>query len=94
MVINGGEDCEFKLNDDFAAYGNFTVQEGIFNQNGYTATLGNSTDNIIIYGTYKVGPSGILRIGDASTLVVKDGGRFEAVGDESHYAQVTNNSGR
>ncbi|MBO7432642.1 MAG: T9SS type A sorting domain-containing protein [Salinivirgaceae bacterium] len=94
VVINGGEDCEFKLNDDFAAYGNFTVQEGIFNQNGYTATLGNSTDNIIIYGTYKVGPSGILRIGDASTLVVKDGGRFEAVGDESHYAQVTNNSGR
>ncbi|MBR5958820.1 MAG: T9SS type A sorting domain-containing protein [Salinivirgaceae bacterium] len=94
VVINGGESCVFKLNDNFTAYGNFTVQEGIFNQNGYTATLGNSTDNIIIYGTYKVGASGILRIGDASTLAVKAGGRIEIIGDESHYAQVTNNSGR
>ncbi len=95
VIINGGtDDCVFQLSDNFTEYGNFTLQRGIFKQKGFTATLGNSTDNIIIYGQYEVTPSGVLRIGDVSTLVVKAGGRFEVVGDATHYAQVTNNTGR
>lgn len=94
LIINGGATCRFKLADDLSAYGNFTLQSGIFTQNGHTAKLGNSLDNIIIYGTYMVTEGGILRIGDASTLVVKSGGRFEVVGSAAKYAQVTNNTGR
>ncbi|MBO4602980.1 MAG: T9SS type A sorting domain-containing protein [Salinivirgaceae bacterium] len=92
LTLNGN--CTFKLSDDLTVYGNFTLQKGTFNQNRHVATLGNSLDNIAIYGTYKVTAGGKLRIGDATSLVVKDGGVFEALGTESEYALITNNSGR
>ncbi|MBR2195490.1 MAG: T9SS type A sorting domain-containing protein [Salinivirgaceae bacterium] len=94
LIINGETQTVFKLNDALTVYGNFTLQKGIFDQNGYVATLGNSLDNILIYGTYKVTPGGKLRIGSNSSLVVKSGGVFDAVGDEVNYAQITNNSDR
>jgi len=94
LIINGGSESKFKLADDITVYGNFTLQSGEFMQNGYRATLGNSLDNAIIYGKYIVGAGGVLRIGDASSFVVKSGGYFEAVGSANNYAQVTNNSGR
>lgn len=92
LTLNGK--CTFKLSDDLTVYGNFTLLKGTFDQNHHVATLGNSLDNIAIYGTYKVTEGGKLRIGDASSLVVKDKGVFEAVGDESNYALITNNGGR
>ena len=94
LIINGEPTTRFKLNDNLTVYGNFTLENGIFDQHGYTATLGNSYDNIIIYGTYQVTPGGKLRIGSNSSLVVKSGGVFEAVGDEVNYAQITNNADR
>lgn len=92
LVINGAG-CEFVVNDDLKVYGNFTLQNGTFNQNGNVVTLGNSYDNSLIYGTYIVGPGGKLRIGSASSFVVKAGGTFEAVGDNVNYAQITNDGG-
>ena len=91
-----GDDCKFKLNDDLTVYGNFTLRNGIegsFDQNKHVATLGNSLDNVAIYGTYIVGPGGKLRMGDGTSLVVKDGGIFDAVGEPSSYALITNNGG-
>ncbi|MBR6083713.1 MAG: T9SS type A sorting domain-containing protein [Salinivirgaceae bacterium] len=92
LIING--DATFKLNDDITVYGNFTLQKGTFSQEGHTATLGNSLDNAIIYGTYQVTPGGKLRIGSSSSFVVKDGGKVEVVGSSTNYAQVTNNTDR
>ena len=92
LIING--DATFKLDDDLTVYGNFTLQRGTFSQEGHTATFGNSLDNAIIYGTYKVTPGGKLRIGSSSSFVVKDGGKVEVVGTASNYAQVTNNTDR
>ncbi len=92
LTLNGN--CNFKLSDDITVYGNFTLQKGTFDQNHHVATLGNSLDNIAIYGTYKVTAGGKLRIGDGTSLVVKAGGVFEALGTASSYAQITNNSGR
>ncbi len=92
LTLNGN--CTFELSDDITVYGNFTLQQGTFCQNHHVATLGNSLDNIAIYGTYQVTEGGKLRIGDGTSLVVKDGGVFQALGDESNYALITNNSGR
>ena len=95
LVINGGDDgTKFVPSDDLTVYGNFTLQRGLFDQEGRVVTLGNSLDNSLIYGYYRVGKGGTLRIGDASSFVVKAGGTFEAVGEKSSYAQITNNSGR
>ena len=95
LVINGGrDDTHFVPSDDLTVYGNFTLQRGVFDQEGRVVTLGNSLDNSLIYGYYKVGKGGTLRIGDASSFVVKAGGTFEAVGDKANYSQITNNSGR
>ncbi len=93
-LIIDGAGCEFVVNDDLTVYGNFTLQSGIFNHNGNVVTLGNSLDNSLIYGHYIVGKGGKLRIGDASSFVVKSGGVFEAVGDNANYAQINNNGGR
>ena len=94
LIINGGlASCKFVLNDDITVLGNFTLQRGKFDQNGYTATLGNSTDNAVIYGEYNVSPNGVLRIGNMSSFIVKSGGKVNVVGTESKYAMVTNNTG-
>ena len=92
LTLNGN--CEYLLSDDLMVYGNFVLQKGTFNQNHKVVTLGNSLDNITIYGKYQVTAGGKLRIGDGSSLVVKDGGVFEARGDETSYALITNNGGR
>lgn len=94
LTLNGTDKSKFILSDDITVYGNFTLQKGTFDQNHHVATLGNSLDNIAIYGTYKVTDGGKLRIGDGSSFVVKNKGVFEALGSESNYAQITNNSGR
>lgn len=95
LIINGGaNNCTFVALDKITVTDNFTLQKGIFRQNGQEVVLGNSLDNSIIYGTYEVGPNGVLRIGDASSFVVKSGGVFSAIGNERAYAQVTNNTGR
>lgn len=93
LIINGAE-CNFVVNDNLTVYGNFTLQSGTFKHDGNVVTLGNSLDNSLIYGHYIVGPGGTLRIGDASSFVVKEGGLFDAVGDKANYAQITNNGGR
>lgn len=92
LTLNG--DCVFTINDDLTVYGNFVLQKGEFNQNHCVATLGNSLDNIAIYGKYVVTAGGKLRIGDGTSLVVKSGGEFEARGEKSNYALITNNGGR
>lgn len=91
LTLNGN--CTFSLSDDLTVYGNFILKKGTFDQNHHVATLGNSLDNIAIYGTYKVTSGGKLRIGSGSSLVVKDGGVFEALGENTSYALITNNSG-
>ena len=92
LTLNGN-DCMFQLSDDLTVNGNFTLQKGTFDQNHHVATLGNSLDNVVIYGTYKVTDGGKLRMGDGTSLVVKDGGIFEAVGKEANYALITNAGG-
>ena len=91
LTLNG--DATFVLSDDLTVYGNFTLQKGTFDQNHHVATLGNSLDNVVIYGTYKVSYGGKLRMGDGTSLVVKNGGKFEAVGEEANYALITNAGG-
>lgn len=74
--------------------GNFTLQAGNFNQNGYTVNMGdgNGTDYMYVSGSavYTIGANGTLKMGNNATVSVYDGGQFFAVGtDNANPAVIT-----
>ena len=90
IVVNGPS-TTFKLLDNMTINGNFTLTAGTFDNNSYTANLGNGNRTITIDGTYKVSANGKLGLGNGATLTVSSGGVIEVVGNSTQIATVSNN---
>ncbi len=86
LTINSG--ATYTAQDNISLVGDFNLIAGVFDGNGKTINLGNGGSDIVtIDGTYKVGNSGVLGIGNGTSLKVNSGGRIEVVG-----GKVSNNS--
>ncbi len=91
LTINSG--AFYSMQDEINLIGSFNLLSGTFNGNGQTVNMGNgSGDAINIEDLYIVGPSGVLGIGNTTTLNVSATGRLEVVGNGTGIARVTNNS--
>ncbi len=84
----------YNLTDNLTLDGNFTLEHGIFSQNGFRASLGNYYDVVSVYGEYQVTAGGSLLLGDQTTFGVKTGGIIKVVGTTNNYASVSNRTGR
>jgi hypothetical protein len=90
LTINGG--ATYTLESDLAVYGNFYLNAGTFNGNGYKVALGNNEADVIqINGNYIAGAGGQLLPGYSTSVVIGTTGSIELVGTGSNNVVVTNN---
>ncbi len=91
LTINSG--ATYTAADAINLIGDFNLLAGTFNGNGNIVNLGNGNSDVInIQGNYRVGPGGLLGIGDGTTLTVASGGSIEVVGNASSIARVSRNA--
>ncbi len=101
VQFNGSEVRNFTLNgeatfralDDLSVSNLFTLQDGVFDGNGQTITLGDNNDVANVYSLYKIGENGTLKLGNRTTFNIYSGGEVQVIGSEGNPATVTKRDG-
>ncbi len=92
LTINSG--AEYILQDDLKMTGNFNLLSGTFDGNGNIVTMGDNGETHEIFGIYKIGPGGTLKLPTYGVFNVNGGAEMHVVGDADNIATVTHNTGR
>ncbi|ALO17078.1 Type V secretory pathway, adhesin AidA [Salinivirga cyanobacteriivorans] len=83
----------FRALDALAVSNLFTLEEGTFDGNGQSITLGDNNDVANVSGLYQVGEGGSLNLGNRTTFNILAGGEVEVIGAEGNPATISGRDG-